>query len=186
MYLIGEIAVDPSVTGTKFACDLNACKGACCTFPGGRGAPLNDEEILEIERLYPVIKQYLPSEHLSVIEQHGLVDGEPGNYATQCVDGKACVFVYYEGAIAKCAFERAYVEQKTSWQKPLSCHLFPVRIRKDGKEIHYEYFSECHPALDRGEKENITLSKFVSAPLERAFGPSFTAALNGTLSPTKQ
>lgn len=181
MFIIGEIAVDPSVSGTKFACDLDVCKGACCTFPGGRGAPLADDEIEQIERAYPLIKEMLPPEHRAVIEQNGLIDGKPGDHATQCVDGKACVFVYYDGSVAKCAFEKAYYEKKIGWQKPLSCHLFPIRIRKDGKEIHYEYFSECTPALNKGIRENIELHRFVSAPLERAFGTSWIEELNETI-----
>jgi Fe-S-cluster containining protein len=181
MYIIDEITVDDSISGTKFACDLNVCKGACCTFPGGRGAPLSDDEVGEIQRAFPMIRQFLPKEHLAVIEQDGLVDGSSGNFATQCVDGKACVFVYFDGEIAKCAFERGFAEQITSWQKPLSCHLFPVRIRKDGTEIHYEYFSECEPALERGRNEDIDLYQFVAAPLERAFGTNWTQQLNETI-----
>ncbi|MFA6455891.1 MAG: DUF3109 family protein, partial [Bacteroidota bacterium] len=134
--------MDESIAETKFACDLNACKGACCTFPGGRGAPLTDEEVKTITEVFPVIEEYLPVEHRIAIGRYGMVDGGPGNYATQCVDGKACVFVYFDGDIAKCVFERAFYEKKITWQKPISCHLFPVRIRKDGTEIHYEYFSE--------------------------------------------
>ncbi len=181
MFIIGEITVDPSVSGTKFACDLDSCKGACCTFPGGCGAPLADSEVQEIEHAYPVIREYLPAEHIAVIERNGLIDGVPGDHATQCVDGRACVFVYYDGAIAKCAIEKAFYEKKLSWQKPLSCHLFPIRIRKDGKEIHYEYFSECVPALNRGIRENIELHRFVAAPLERAFGIPWTKELNETI-----
>ncbi|MCK9407656.1 MAG: DUF3109 family protein [Bacteroidetes bacterium] len=185
MIIIGEISVDTSVSGTKFACDLNVCKGACCTFPGGRGAPLSDAEIIEVERAFPLIKQYLPAEHLAVIERFGLVDGSAGNFATPCVDGKACVFVYFDGDIAKCAFEKAFFEQKSQWQKPLSCHLFPIRVRKDGKEIHYEYFSECEPALERGKSDNVALHQFVAAPLERAFGTQWNRQLNETIN-TKQ
>lgn len=186
MFIIGEIAVDDSVLGTKFACDLESCKGACCTFPGGRGAPITDDEAGMIERNFPLIKEYLPAEHLAVIERFGLVDGGPGNYATQCVDGKACVFVYFDGDIAKCAFERSFVERRSSWQKPLSCHLFPIRIRKDGKEIHYEYFSECEPALERGKTDDVALHRFVSAPLERAFGPEWNTNLNETLTANRE
>ena len=181
MFTIGEISVDDSVAEVKFSCDLDVCKGACCTFPGGRGAPLHDNEIGEIARAFTVIKEYLPAEHLDVIKRDGLIDGEPGNYATQCVEGKACVFVYYDGEIAKCAFERAFYEKKHDWQKPVSCHLFPIRMRRDGKEIHYEYFSECLPALEKGKNGNIALHRFVSAPLERVFGKMWCQKLNETL-----
>ncbi len=181
MFTIAEIEIHQSVAETKFACDLHACKGACCTFPGGRGAPLFDNEVEEIQKAFPLIKEYLPDLHRSTIDRFGLVDGEPGYYATQCVDGKACVFVYYENDIAKCAFERGYYDKKSTWQKPLSCHLFPIRIGRtelNGKEIHFEFFSECTPALNKGTTENIALHHFVSSPLERAFGKEWTDQLN--------
>ena len=181
MFIIDEISVDDSVAETKFACNLNVCKGACCTFPGGRGAPLLDSEIQNIEEAFPMIKEYLPPVHRAVIEQNGLVDGKQGNYATQCVDGKACVFVYYDGDIAKCAFERGYHEKKIAWQKPISCHLFPLRIRNDGKEIHYEYFSECEPALEKGKNENISVHRFVSTPIQRALGTTWYQQLDETI-----
>lgn len=179
--IIDEITVDDSVARTKFSCDLTLCKGACCTFPGGRGAPLRDDEVSFIAQSFPIIEEYLPAEHRAMIQRAGLVDGNPGNYATQCVDGKACVFVYYDGEIAKCAFERAYHEKKISWPKPLSCHLFPIRHRRldeHAQEIHYEYFSECEPALAKGNRENTDLHRFVSAPLQRAFGESWISQLN--------
>lgn len=181
MFVIGEISVHESVAGTKFACNLKACKGACCTFPGGRGAPLRDDEIAEIEKAFPFIESIIPPEHRAAIAAHGLVDGAPGNYATQCVNGKACVFVYYENNIAKCSFEKAFLEQRISWQKPLSCHLFPIRMTKDGKGIYYEYFSECAPALEHGKSENIRLHHFVEEPLKRACGKEFTEKLNKVL-----
>lgn len=184
MFIIGEISVHESVAETKFSCDLNACKGACCTFPGGRGAPLIDDEVLDIEKYFPAIQEYLSPEHLAVIRRDGLVDGVPGNYATPCVDGKACVFVYFDGDVAQCAFERGYNEKKIDWQKPISCHLFPIRVRshaQNDKEIHYEYFSECEPALKKGKEENIELCHFVSAPLQRVFGESWNLQLNETI-----
>jgi len=178
MFVIGKITVHESVAETKFACDLKACKGACCTFPGGRGAPLQDNEVAEIQKAYPHVEPIIPEEHRIAIARHGLVDGSAGNYATQCVDGKACVFVYYHNNIAKCSFEKAYLEKKTEWRKPLSCHLFPVRRNNDGSSIHYEYFSECEPALQRGTNENIPLRRFINEPLERAFGKEFTEELH--------
>jgi hypothetical protein len=142
---------------------------------------LRDEEIAEIEKAFPFIESVIPPEHRKAITAHGLVDGAPGNYATQCVDGKACVFVYYENGIAKCSFEKVYLEKKINWQKPLSCHLFPIRMTKDGKVIHYEYFSECEPALERGKKENISLHRFIEEPLKRAFRDEFTQRLNNQI-----
>lgn len=177
MLVIDEILVQESVINTKFACDLSACKGACCTFAGGRGAPLRDEEISEIENAYPFVEPYLPPEHRATIEQHGMIDGYNGEYATQCVEHKACVFVYFESGIARCGIEKAFLDGKISFRKPLSCHLFPIRIGRDGKEIHFEYFSECEPALAQGNKNNIPVYEFTNASLQRVFGPEWTDTL---------
>ncbi|MHB1048988.1 MAG: DUF3109 family protein [Bacteroidota bacterium] len=181
MFVIGEISVNESVSTMKFACDLQQCKGACCTFDGGRGAPLRNDEIVEIEKVFPVVESMLPQEHRDVIRRNGLIDGTAGNYATQCVDGKACVFVFFEEGIAKCAIERAYFEQKILWRKPISCHLFPIRIGRDGKEIHFEHFSECEPALRKGAYENIGVHRFSKDSLTRAFGSEWTELLMETI-----
>jgi Fe-S-cluster containining protein len=177
MFVIGEISVDDSVAITKFACDLQQCKGACCTFAGGRGAPLRDDEVSEIEKAFPIVETMLPEEHREVIRRQGLIDGTAGNYATQCVDGKACVFVIYDDGIAKCSIERAFFENKIAWRKPISCHLFPIRIGRNGDEIHYEHFSECAPALRKGERENIGVHLFAKDSLVREFGPEWTEQL---------
>jgi Protein of unknown function (DUF3109) len=171
MIIIDEIAVDPKVAQMQFACDLGVCKGACCTLKGGRGAPLNDEEVDEIYSAYPVVKKYLPAEHARWIRDHGLVEGEPGRYATQCKDEEACVFVFYENGIAKCSFEKAYINGETQWRKPTSCHLFPLRARDEmGSELRFEYLNECEPAFIRGTRENIPLFKFLKDVLVREYG----------------
>ncbi len=184
MFIIDEISIHESVADTKFACDLKVCKGACCTFAGGRGAPLMDEEVGFIEKYFSAVEEYLPDEHRETIRKHGMIDGSPGDYATQCVEGKACVFVYYEGEIAKCAFERGFTEKKIPWQKPISCHLFPIRYGRkapNGPELRYEFFAECGPALDKGKKENVDLHQFVDAPLRRLFGTEWTKTLHDTI-----
>ena len=173
MFTIGEIQVEKSVVETNFACDLLKCKGACCTFPGGRGAPLLDDEVQEIVNWYPQIESSLPEIHRATIEHYGLIDGVPGMFATQCVDGKACVFVYYDGEIAKCAFEKAYNDGKIPWRKPISCYLFPIRRDFTNGTIKFEYFHECEPALEKGKNEEIPLHTFAEEPLKRAFGSAW-------------
>jgi Protein of unknown function (DUF3109) len=171
MIIIDEIAVDPKVPQMHFACDLEVCKGACCTLKGGRGAPVTDEEVEEIYKAYPVIKKYLPADHAKWIRDYGLVEGEPERYATQCIDEQACVFVYYESGIAKCSFERAYLNGEIQWRKPVSCHLFPLRAENGhGAELRFEYLHECEPAFNRGDREKIPLFKFLKEVLVREHG----------------
>ena len=110
MFEVRQAIVEESITRIKFACDLLACKGACCTLPGGKGAPLLDIEIRQLEQAFLVVRPSLPQEHLETIATRGLYEGGPGNYATSCFNNRACVFVIYESGIAQCAFEKAFWE----------------------------------------------------------------------------
>ncbi len=171
MQTVPELFVDNLIPTTHFACDLKRCKGACCTMPGHRGAPLLDAEVQDIEKVLPIVQSYLSSDHLKVIEREGFLQGRPGDYSTHCVDDRACVFVVWEQGIARCAFEKAFFEGKIEWRKPLSCHLFPIRI--DGgrtERLRFEYLSACEPALEQGEKEDVLLVDFVRDALIRAYG----------------
>jgi hypothetical protein len=174
MIEIRKIFVEDNIPGIQFACNTSACKGACCTLPGGQGAPLLNEELEQIEQAFPIIKSSLPHEHLDAIQQFGLFEGEPSAYTTMCYNNRACVFVLYENGIARCAFEKAFFEGSVKWRKPLSCHLFPIRVdRGMTNRLRYERISECDPALDYGEQNSISLSNFLKEPLVRAFGSSW-------------
>lgn len=186
MFLIQETIVEESVATTKFACDLSRCKGACCTIPGGRGAPLLDEEIDEIHTAFPIIKKYLNSDHLRTIEEQGLYEGEPGQRATTCFNNRACVFVTYEGDLAHCAFETAYLRGELGWRKPLSCHLFPLRVDRENRtRVRYEYLANCSPALERGNQDGISLVEFSRDALERTFGQPWYAELVDTINASR-
>jgi hypothetical protein len=168
---IKQIIVDEPIAQIKFACDLGKCKGACCTLAGGTGAPLLDEELQQIKNSFPIVSASLPQAHLDHIKDHGLYEGASGSYTTICYDNRACVFVLYENGIAKCSFEKAFNEGKINWKKPISCHLFPIRVDEGiTKRLRYERIMECDHALVRGEFEDIQLSVFLKEPLERAFG----------------
>jgi len=175
MYLFGNILVDEEVTNSYFKCDLNKCKGACCTFYGERGAPLKDSEIYILEDIYEVVKNYLPAKAIDVIEQNGLYDGFAGDYTTMCINNRDCVFVYYDDNVAKCAIEKAYFEKKIDFRKPVSCHLFPIRVAKlPQTHCRYEKISECSDAVKLGEKKKELLAHSVSEAMEREFGKEWT------------
>ncbi len=174
MFIVSEAVIDDAVAQAGFCCDLERCKGACCTSEGGRGAPLEDDEVLEIVKAYPVVKKYLDEENISTIERTGLVDGSPGDFATNCVDRRECVFVYFEHGIAQCSFEKAFLAGEIDWRKPLSCHLFPIRIREFGKDhIRYEVVDECAAGRSKGETEKIPLHEFLKTPLVRKYGEAW-------------
>lgn len=171
---IQNIAIDPAIPALHFQCNVNVCKGACCTMPGGRGAPVLDAELGEIHAVFPVVRKYLSERHLEVIEERGFVEGGAGDLVTTCVDGAACVFVTYEGDVARCSFEKAFLAGETGWRKPLSCHLFPIRIDRGLQEqIRFEYLPHCEPALEGGAAAGMTLAEFAGNALIHAYGASW-------------
>ncbi len=171
---IQNIYIEENIPDVKFCCNTIACKGACCTMAGGKGAPLLDEEVVRIEQLFPIIKSYLPQEHIDAIIQSGLYEGVSGSFTTMCYNNRACVFVFYKDGIARCAFEKAFFEGKIAWQKPLSCHLFPIRIDRGMiTRLRYEQISECDGALRCGLQNNTYLTSFLKEPLKRAFGSNW-------------
>lgn len=170
MFSIQQLSVDELIPYIHFACDIEKCQGACCTMPGGLGAPLLLEELEQLEITFPIIKNDLPNEHLNTIAQYGLYENRDNSYTTMCYNNGACVFVTYENNIARCSIEKAYKQGKLNWQKPISCHLFPIRVNNDNKYLHYEKISECQSALANGEDKNIYLTEFLKEPIIRAFG----------------
>ncbi|MFZ1081467.1 MAG: DUF3109 family protein [Candidatus Kryptoniota bacterium] len=171
LVVLDNVVIEGNLLDRKFACDVLKCKGACCSLPGGRGAPLLDSEIEQIERVLPEVLSMLSEEKKKVIEEFGFYEGESGDYATTCVDDKDCVFVYREKGIAKCAIEREFNDGKTNFRKPISCHLYPIRVNKFGGDIlRYHEIAECKPAIKRGETENIDVIEFVKDALIRLYG----------------
>ena len=184
MFTIINAVADNAIGSVQFSCDLAACRGACCTMPGGRGAPVLDSEVEQIQQAIPAALPYLPPEHSRAIEALGAVEGEPGDYATTCLDERDCVFVYRQEGVAKCAIERAYFNGETNFRKPISCHLFPIRVEElfGATYLRYEKISECRPALLNGRKHGVPLYQFLEEALTRAFGPEFYAQLAEHLS----
>ena len=174
MFEIHQSIIEDQIPQIKFACDISACKGACCTIAGGTGAPLLDEELTCLIESYPAVESILPDDHKELINRKGLYEGHPGSYTTLCYNNRACVFVTYDTSIARCAFEKLYLEGKLNWRKPISCHLFPIRINYGLiRQLRFERISECNPALLHGEKEHTFLSDFLKESLIRAFGSTW-------------
>ena len=179
MILIDNILISEDILKAKFACDLKECKGACCTFRGEFGAPLLDNEIGLINKNVDSIKEYLSEKSLAILKQNGFYEGKPGSYSTICINHKDCVFVYYEGDIAKCALEKGYFEGKSDFRKPLSCHLFPIRVSEfSGDYLYYSRLDECAPAIENGENQNVLMYEFVKEALVRAYGEEWYSFLD--------
>jgi hypothetical protein len=173
MILIDNILVDEAIVSTPFLCNTNQCKGACCTVKGGSGAPLLDDEVERVEASVQAASAYLSERSQAEIRQRGATEGTAGEYATRCIDDRDCVFVYYESGsdVAKCAIERAYFDGKTPFRKPISCHLFPIRVADfNGPYLYYEHFPECAPALAHGSVHQATIADCVKDAIVRAYG----------------
>ena len=175
---IDGVIVNKDILTTRFSCDLNKCKGACCTLESEFGAPLLETELPLMQESLAVAIEYLPEEHRSEITKKGFYERKDGELVTRSIKNRACVFVFYENEIAKCAYERAYFDGKIPFRKPISCHLFPIRITDFmGDVARYEKFSECVPALEEGKVRNTTIAEFCKDSLERKFGKEWYTQL---------
>lgn len=171
MILINDILVDEKISQVHFSCDLTKCKGACCTMPGEYGAPVLNEEVEIIKDSVSTALEYLSDKSKSYIEKHGFIKGSKDSYNTVCIDGKDCVFVYYSGDIALCSLEKAFLEGKSNFRKPISCHLFPIRVTNFGGEyLYYEKIKECNPALEHGKNKNMKIHDAVKDAIIRLHG----------------
>lgn len=163
----------------KFCCQPEMCMGNCC-IQGDFGAPLEEGEAKQIENCYPVFKKYLPAHSVNIIEKVGFsVPDRENEPTTPLVKGEDCVYVYYEDNIAKCAIEKAYFIDKITFRKPISCHLYPIRITKykDFEAVNYHNWHICHSAIIIGEEEGVTLVDFLEEALTRKYGKEWYAAL---------
>jgi hypothetical protein len=168
---VENILVRREIAEIQFKCDLMKCKGACCTFESHYGAPLKWEEVNIINDIIPRVINYLPLAHKKEIEDKGFYEVKKDEPLIKSIDNRACVFVYYENGIAKCSIEKAFLEGKTDFRKPISCHLFPIRISDFGGDVlRFERIDECHPALELGKIENTTVAEFCEDSLSRLYG----------------
>jgi hypothetical protein len=173
---IHDKIISTQIFDRKFVCDLNACKGACC-IKGDAGAPLDEEEANILEENIDKIKPFMRKEGIEEVDKTGVfyIDQE-NDIATTLVNEKECAFVFFDhNGINKCAIEKAQREGVIDFKKPLSCHLYPIRLKKfnDFTALNYSHWDICEPACSCGEKFNVPVYKFLREPLIRAFGSTF-------------
>lgn len=172
MMIIDDILVSDEVKDIYFACNLKACHGDCCV-EGDAGAPLEEEEISIIEDYLPEILPYMSEEGKQVVRLTGVFDYDmDAEYVTPLVNDRECAFVYFEKGVALCAIEKAWMEGKIKFQKPVSCHLYPIRLNKVGNKtaVNYNRWSICIPALKSGREAGVPLYQYLKVPLKRKFG----------------
>lgn len=180
MVQVGDIIVSFDVFREKFLCDLDACKGVCC-IEGDAGAPVELEEVEKLEEVLPVIWDELSPEARTVIDKQGVVyTDQEGDLVTSIVNGKDCVFTCYdERGYCYCAIEKAFREGRCNFYKPISCHLYPIRIGNCGpyKALNYNRWNICKAAVALGEKKGVAVYQFLKEPLIRRFGEDWYAEL---------
>lgn len=172
MLQIGDTLVSLDLVEKHFVCSLSHCKGACCVL-GDSGAPLEEEELNLIDEAYPNVISYLRNESIKTIEEKGKwqVDSD-GDKVTTLVNNKECVFVVFEKGVATCGIEKAFNDGKINFRKPVSCHLYPVRLTKYSNyvAVNYHSWEVCKPAIKTGNKLGVPLFVFLKEALVRKFG----------------
>ena len=184
MIVIGKTVISDDIADNYFTCDLNKCKGGCCV-EGDLGAPLEPDELLKLEEIYEQVKPYLSPEGIKAIEEQGkYIFDEDREYSTPTINGNECAYAAYdEKGILKCGIEKAYEAGKTDFKKPISCHMYPIRVTKYDNDhaLNYDRWEICLPACELGRKNKLPLYKFLKEPLIRKFGAAWYKKLCNTI-----
>lgn len=189
MIQIDNVVVALDVFTEKFVCNLHACKGGCC-IEGDAGAPVEDDELRQLEEVLPIVWDDLSAEAQAVISKQGVCYRDnDGELVTSIVQGKDCVFTCYdEKGNCFCAIEKAYRAGKAAFHKPISCHLYPIRVANYGpyKAVNYHRWSVCHAAWELGKEKGIPVYRFLKEPLIRKFGDAWYAELESVAEELKE
>ncbi len=180
MIEIDDKIVSVDILTTDFLCDVARCKGICCV-EGNAGAPLEMDEMDVLEELYPIYEKYMTPEGREAIERDGfaVVDID-GDLTTPLVNDAECAYSYNEGGVTLCAIEKAYLAGECSWRKPISCHLYPIRVAKFSNGtygLNFHRWNVCASAFECGRKMGVPAYKMLKEAITRAFGEEFYAAL---------
>ena len=179
MIQIEDKIISQEIFDQKFVCDLNVCKGACCV-EGDSGAPLLKNEAKELEKSYSIIRKYLSADGKEAIKKQGfsVIDSD-NDLTTPLINNRECAYVFNDSGVTKCAIEKAYLEDEISFKKPISCHLYPIRITEyeEFDAVNYESNKICSPACKLGELLKVSVFRFLKEPLIRKYGKSFYTEL---------
>lgn len=173
MLIVKDCIISEDIAEKRFCCDLAQCKGICCV-EGDCGAPLREEEIPILERVLPQVEPYMTPEGIAVVKSQGVSGLD--NAAEPCtplINNRECAYIAYgEDGMALCAIEKAYRDGKIDWKKPISCHLYPIRVNEFGEftALNYDRWDICKCAVAKGEACGEPLYKYLREPLIRRFG----------------
>ncbi len=180
MFQLKNTIISEDIIEKDFVCNLNACKGECC-IAGEAGAPLEEDEVQILKDIYPDVKPFLRPEGIDAIEKQGTsIKTDLGELETTLVNNKECAYVTFtDNGIASCGIEDAYNAGKVSFKKPISCHLYPVRVQKYSSfsAVNYHKWPICDDACALGKELQVPVYKFVKDALMRKFGKSWYSEL---------
>ncbi len=184
MLIVKDCLVSEDIVEKQFSCDVLACKGACC-IEGDAGAPLEKNEVESIELNLDRIKKEVDDDGLKTLKKSGFVENDPFDQmlVTTCKPNKECVFVVEKGGILNCAIEIANTKQEFGFPKPVSCHLYPIRVGKYSEyyALNYHKWSVCSDACKKGQTEGVYVYKFAKLALERKFGKEWYESLESAV-----
>jgi hypothetical protein len=180
MFQLGKTIVSEDIIAKDFVCNLNACKGACC-IEGEAGAPVTEEEVIILKEIYPKVKPFLRPEGIAAIEKQGThIKTDLDELETPLVDGRECAYVTFtDKGIASCGIEDAFNAGSIDFRKPISCHLYPVRVQdySEFAAVNYHRWPICDDACTLGKELQVPVYKFVKTALIRKFGENWYAEL---------
>lgn len=176
MISIGNTLISDEVIKEKFVCDLAKCKGECCV-AGESGAPLEEDELKKLEEVYEKVKPYLTEKGIAAVEKYGhYIKDSDGDWVTPLMNGDgACAYTIFENGIAQCGIEKAHRDGKIDFQKPVSCHLYPIRITKykEYDAVNYHEWEVCNHACKLGKKLKVPVYVFLRDSLVRKYGTAW-------------
>jgi hypothetical protein len=180
MVIIQDKLISDDVFEKQFICNLKACKGACC-WEGDYGAPLEDAELEILDQIYDLVKPFLNKKGQAAIEEKGkyVYYEEEGaqEYGTTLLDNGACAYMTFEKGSAKCGIEAAYNAGVIDFKKPISCHLYPIRVESNPdanfEALNYDEWDICAAACELGKKEEVPVYQFLKEPIIRKYGEAF-------------
>lgn len=180
MIVVDDKVLSTELFDTNFCCDLSKCKGACCVH-GESGAPLEEEEKELLEKNLPKILPYLRPESQKSLEEQGVavIDAD-GDLVTPLLNGEECVYAIFENGVALCGIEKAFFDKKQPFRKPISCHLYPIRIAKlhDMEALNYHRWEICDPARELGDQKKLPVYTFLKDALIRKYGKKWYRQLD--------
>lgn len=181
MLIVEDVLVSDELIDKCFCCDLAACKGICCV-EGDAGAPVKPEEVAELTEYYPTFKKYMTEEGIAVVKEAGdtFVFNGIGEFETPLMSSNnACAFAFQENGVTMCAIERAFLNGEIPFRKPISCYLYPVRVKKVGDyyALNYHHWHICQSACQKGAELGVPAYKFLREPLIQGFGEEWYESL---------